>query len=103
MYPYPSQWPSASIAYLLPILRGQPVADKAVAANAVWEIVGFGLERMLPPPPQLAAMSGDDVAKLLDHEHLRQLSAPGIAYGKLPWGQIIAILAELLAKWMANR
>lgn len=88
--------------------------DKACVAQAVWNILGFGLGQWLPHDhPELKAKGAKPVAvpsgekaqlkalaKSLEPLTVKSAAKGDAGASAVPWGQIIALALVLLEKWL---
>lgn len=97
---FPTELPVEAVPILVAILRRQTV-DVREAVRVGYHVEGYALGKVFvaPPAPMMAGeLSADQAADMLEQAVSMKGEAGSIQdeLAKLPWGQILALLAQYL-------
>lgn len=103
MFAYPGMWPTEEVAYLLPLLRGQVPSDHKAAIQAAWVVIGYGLDKTIPPAP-VSSLYRVEVADQLAGLHVKMGKMGAVFENRsFPWQQTLNVLLTLIQLWLAQQ
>lgn len=107
MNPFVNTFPKDEVLLLLPLLRGQVPADKALTLHAALMVCDYGVYMLSAQGGTVvttqATLTAADVANMLEtleRQHDGVVAAKAIA---LPWQTILPILWPMIQRWLEGR
>ena len=108
-YPYPTEFPSQEVAYLLPLLRGKKPDDLNDAVQAGWVLVGYGKKQLSGAAAggafkPLAVMSAKRREAALEAlEASLKVKTAAVDAKAIPWEMVLAIAWPLIESWIKKK